>query len=150
MPFDTVHITREDYNTLYESERTRIKSVRFESLGEALYGIAWLVYERVADSPVPGDANGDDKVDGHDYLVWANHFGDDPAADPPGSPANGDFNDDGVVDGLDYLVWVAYYGIGPNDATTVPEPTSIALAVIGITAATTLAGRRWRSASGRP
>ena len=47
----------------------------------------------------PGDANFDGKVDGLDYLVWAENFGDDPADDPPGSPENGDFNDDGVVNG---------------------------------------------------
>jgi hypothetical protein len=73
---------------------------------------------------VPGDANGDLKVDGLDYLVWADHFGDDPAADPPGSPGNGDFNQDGVVSGLDYLVWVGNFGNGPNDAVSVPEPTA--------------------------
>jgi hypothetical protein len=79
----------------------------------------------------PGDANGDGKVDGLDYLVWAGSFGDDPAADPPGSPANGDFDDNGVVDGLDYLVWAGNFGNGPNDAAAVPEPTTLALAGVG-------------------
>ena len=36
--------------------------------------------------PTPGDANGEGKVNGLDYLVWAENFGDDPADDPPGAP----------------------------------------------------------------
>jgi hypothetical protein len=76
---------------------------------------------------VPGDGNGD----GLDYLVRADKFGDDPAADPPGSPENGDFNDDGVVDGLDYLLWASNFEMGPNDGVAVPEPSSALLAVLG-------------------
>jgi hypothetical protein len=79
----------------------------------------------------PGDANGDGKVDGLDYLVWAANYGDDPADDPPGSPANGDFDDSGVVDGLDYLVWAGNFGNGPNDASAVPEPTAMVLVSVG-------------------
>ncbi|MCA9100828.1 MAG: dockerin type I domain-containing protein [Pirellulales bacterium] len=70
---------------------------------------------------LPGDANGDGNVDGLDYLVWAENFGDDPADDPPGSPANGDLNDDGVVDGLDYILWAGHFGESTN-LTSVPEP----------------------------
>ncbi|MEZ6071760.1 MAG: dockerin type I domain-containing protein [Pirellulales bacterium] len=80
----------------------------------------------------PGDANGDGKVDGVDYLVWAGHYGEDPAADPPGSPANGDFDGNGVVDGLDYLVWASNFGHGPNDTTSVPEPSALLLLCGGV------------------
>jgi hypothetical protein len=82
---------------------------------------------RVAVPLHPGDANGDGQIDGHDYLVWAENFGDNPADDPPGSPFNGDFNDDGVVGGLDYLTWAANFGMGPNDVVAVPEPSSLGL-----------------------
>jgi len=74
-------------------------------------------------APIPGDANGDDVVDGLDYLVWAAHYGDNPAEDPPGSPDNGDLNGDDVVDGLDYLFWAAHYG--ESRATAVPEPSGL-------------------------
>jgi hypothetical protein len=80
---------------------------------------------------LPGDANGDRAIDGHDYLVWAAAYGDNPAADPPGVPANGDFNDDEVVDGLDYLTWAANYGQGPNNTVPVPESGTGALFVAG-------------------
>jgi hypothetical protein len=63
-------------------------------------------------TPITGDGNADGTVDGLDYLLWANFFGDDPAQDPPGAPANGDYNEDGMVDGADYLVWVEHYGAG--------------------------------------
>jgi hypothetical protein len=78
---------------------------------------------------MPSDGNGDGKVDGLDYLLWAGNYGDDPAADPPGSPANGDYNDDNVVNGLDYLVWAGNFGAGV--ATAVPEPGSCVLLIMG-------------------
>ncbi|MCA9100604.1 MAG: hypothetical protein KDA63_05630 [Planctomycetales bacterium] len=80
----------------------------------------------------PGDANDDGRVDGLDYLVWAEYFGDDPAEDPPGAPANGDLNFDGVVDGLDYLEWASNFGQGPNDALAVPEPAAALFAWGGL------------------
>ncbi|MCA9099762.1 MAG: hypothetical protein KDA63_01345, partial [Planctomycetales bacterium] len=58
------------------------------------------------------DGNLDGQVDGLDYLLWAQFYGDDVAQDPPGSPQNGDYNNDGKVDGLDYLVWAGQYGEG--------------------------------------
>ncbi|MEZ6072030.1 MAG: dockerin type I domain-containing protein [Pirellulales bacterium] len=61
---------------------------------------------------IPGDGNGDGKVDGLDYLIWAENFDDNPANDPPGSPYNGDFDGDGKVDGLDYVVWANHFEQG--------------------------------------
>jgi hypothetical protein len=53
----------------------------------------------------PGDANGDGKVDGQDYVVWLNHYG-----TTASGAAKGDFNNDGMVDGRDYVVWLNNYG----------------------------------------
>jgi len=52
----------------------------------------------------PGDANGDGKVDGLDYVVWLNHY--NQSATGAGS---GDFNNSGKVDGLDYVIWLNNY-----------------------------------------
>ena len=93
---------------------------------------------------VPGDGNGDGKVDGLDYIIWAMNFDDDPADDPPGPPENGDFNADGRVDGLDYITWASNFGQGPGDGITVPEPSSIATLFVGVIAC----GLRRRSTGG--
>ncbi len=52
-----------------------------------------------------GDANGDNKVDGIDYVVWLNHYNQNISR-----PTNGDFNNSGKVDGVDYIIWVNGYG----------------------------------------
>jgi len=52
-----------------------------------------------------GDANSDGKVDGIDYVIWLNHYGQNVS-----SSAVGDFNSDNRVDGIDYVVWLNNYG----------------------------------------
>lgn len=54
----------------------------------------------------PGDANGDNRVDGQDYVVWLGHFG----ASTSAGPSGGDFNRSGRVDGQDYVVWLNGFG----------------------------------------
>jgi hypothetical protein len=56
-------------------------------------------------SPKPGDTNNDRIIDGRDYVVWLNHYGQNLLG-----PINGDLNNDGVVDGRDYVVWLNNYG----------------------------------------
>ncbi|MBI3980978.1 hypothetical protein HY345_03180 [Candidatus Microgenomates bacterium] len=52
----------------------------------------------------PGDANGDGKVDGIDYVIWLNHYNQFTNR----GRMDGDFNNppDGKVDGLDYVIWI--------------------------------------------
>jgi hypothetical protein len=86
----------------------------------------------MSPSPLsPGDGNFDGVIDGYDYLIWAGHYGDDPAESLPGSPSNGDYNNDGVVDGDDYNVWADHYGQGPGDVAAIPEPGAFALLIMG-------------------
>lgn len=56
-------------------------------------------------APAMGDANGDGRVDGIDFVVWLNHYG----ADTPNRNRDGDFDSDGKVDGIDYIVWLNNY-----------------------------------------
>ena len=53
----------------------------------------------------PGDANGDSRADGVDYVVWLNHY-----YQSVTGATNGDFNNSGKVDGVDYVVWLNNYG----------------------------------------
>jgi len=54
-----------------------------------------------------GDANGDNVVDGKDYVIWLNKYGQSTTQ----GKTSGDFNLDGLVDGKDYVVWVNNYGL---------------------------------------
>ena len=54
----------------------------------------------------PGDANGDNLVNGADYLIWLQNYG----ASTSLGPKAGDFNISGKVDGADYLIWLQNYG----------------------------------------
>ncbi len=63
-----------------------------------------------------GDANNDGRVDGKDYIVWLNHFGQNASG-----PSNGDFDNNGTVNENDYIAWQNNYGsTGP---TISPSPT---------------------------
>ena len=55
---------------------------------------------------VPGDANGDRKVDESDYAIWFSHY----TLQTVNGSADGDLNKDGVVDGADYVIWLTHYG----------------------------------------
>lgn len=59
----------------------------------------------VLSATKPGDANGDGRVDGLDYLRWRNNYGRTTSA----GHTEGDFNGDGIVDGLDYVRWLNNY-----------------------------------------
>ena len=89
------------------------------------YALAWQ-----SNLVTVGDGNGDGKVDGLDYVLWADHYG-----QTGRSYWEGDYDQNGVVDGLDYVLWADGFGTGaaafPNLATSitvVPEPGSLVLA----------------------
>jgi len=92
---------------------------------------------------LPGDYNGDGAVDAADYTVWRNTLGQSGvglAADgsgPAGVP-------DGTVDEWDYNFWKANYGLAalPITATAVPEPHSIALALLATCLILSHSGRK--------
>jgi hypothetical protein len=85
-----------------------------------------------------GDYNQDGIVDAADYVLWRNSEG----LSGPGLAADGD--GDEVVDSDDYNIWRSNYGATLGSASslnapsgfivTVPEPTSLALMLIGTVA----------------
>jgi hypothetical protein len=84
---------------------------------------------------LPGDYNGDGIVDASDYDVWRKNSGLTGGA----TYANGDGNRDGNVTLADYTIWQSHFGqtasgTGASSglATAVPEPSSLALVIIGI------------------
>jgi len=49
----------------------------------------------------PGDADGDDRVDGVDYSIWHNNY----TKQVTNGPRGGDFDNSGIVNGVDYSIW---------------------------------------------
>ena len=67
---------------------------------------AYMTVKVIVPTPKPGDANGDTKVDGVDYVIWLNHYGQTIS----GGVAVGDFNKSGKIDGVDYVIWLNNFG----------------------------------------
>jgi hypothetical protein len=63
---------------------------------------------------LPGDANGDGKVDDADYAIWRTNYN----QTKTGGASIGDFNTNGKVEGLDYVIWLTNFG-----KTSGPSPT---------------------------
>jgi hypothetical protein len=77
---------------------------------------------------IPGDFDGDNDVDGADFVAWQTNF---PKASGA-TLAQGDADSDGDVDGADFVVWQTHFPTsGGSGVTTIPEPTSILPLMIG-------------------
>ena len=74
----------------------------------------------------PGDYNADGAIDAADYTVWRDF------ASATTHINRGDGNLDGAVNAADYEVWQSNYGGGPALITSVPEPATIALTLLGV------------------
>ena len=84
---------------------------------------------------MPGDANGDGKVNGVDLDAVLSNY------NRTGMDwAHGDFNGDGVVNGLDLDVLLSNYNQTSSSAAAVPEPSSLVL--LGVLAVGLLARAR--------
>jgi hypothetical protein len=85
-------------------------------------------------SAVPGDANGDGRVDGIDLTIWSdNRFGE-------GNWTHGDFTRDGLVDGSDFDLWTQFRFTGTELAlvANVSLPGSLPRAALNEQAAIVL------------
>jgi hypothetical protein len=76
-----------------------------------------------------GDYNNDGTVNAADYQEWRQQFG------RTGQSLSADGNGDGVVDTADYIIWRKSMpaASNTNGASVVPEPVSVALAVLAAT-----------------
>lgn len=85
------------------------------------------------DSVIGGtaDFNEDGSVDGNDFLVWQRNVGIDSGA----LYGQGDGNRDGAVNGQDLALWKFYFAEAsdgaPELAAAIPEPSSIAMCLLG-------------------
>ena len=106
-------------------------------------------YRDAVKLPRPCDGNADDCVDGLDYVIWSNHYGE--CGQPVwsvGGWAVGNYNQDDCVDGLDFVAWSNNYLQGcPAQPGQVPEPASAAALLAGW--AVLLAHRRRERQGGR-
>jgi len=107
----------------------------WDDLHPTTAGHAMLAEQALLALRLPGDYNGDGTVDAADYTVWRDAAG----QIGPGLAADGDAN--GVVNGADYNLWREHFGVVGgggslvNGTTSVPEPSTLVLAVLAVAAA---------------
>lgn len=77
-----------------------------------------------------GDFNGDGIVDTTDYTVWRDSEG------QTGADLVADADDSGTVDFSDYAIWATNYGaiFSPSSSFATPEPTTLAAALVAVSA----------------
>ena len=94
---------------------------------------------------LPGDANGDGRVDGSDVTIlagnWQYGVG---APEPDATWSMGDFNGDGMVDGSDVTILAGNWQAGVYAASAVPEPSTLVSLLILLTLSTVARFARWR------
>ena len=78
------------------------------------------------------DFDNDNDVDGNDFLIWQRGLGTTTGA----TNGNGDANGSGAVDGADLAAWKTEFGAsgGSAAASAVPEPATMALSLVVLTA----------------
>ena len=84
----------------------------------------------VSEVLVPGDANDDGHVDHTDAQILAMNWGSG-SEQEPATWAQGNFDDDYFVGPKDAAIMAANWGHGTGEATGVPEPSVLAMLVIG-------------------
>jgi hypothetical protein len=86
-------------------------------------GVIRYIVEAVGDA----DFNGDDAVDGADFLVWQQNLG------TAGGLAQGDADGDGRVTGADLGFWQQQFSaVAPTETAAIPEPASATLAALAL------------------
>jgi hypothetical protein len=100
------------------------------SLQDTKFAWAFINFdEPISPLALAGDYNRDGTVNAADYEQWRGEFG------QSGESLSADGNGDGVVDAADYIIWRKSMpdSAGAGGASVVPEPLSVALAVLATT-----------------
>jgi hypothetical protein len=97
-----------------------------------------ITYDITSATGGDADFNGDDVVDGADFLIWQRNV--DKTTGATQSQGNANPAVDGAVNGEDLAIWKSQFGSAAAAAQAVPEPAGAVLLVAGAVAA--LAGRR--------
>jgi hypothetical protein len=115
-------------------ETTSATARRFESRNNANNGTGSFPDYRprlMVWFAIPGDFDGDNDVDGADFVAWQTHFPKSTGATPP----EGDADFDGDVDGADFVVWQTNFPYSPGPAAApVPEPGAWLMAMLWLPA----------------
>ena len=85
---------------------------------------------------IKGDANGDGSVAFSDFLTLSANFG------SSGFYTDGDFDKDGTIAFSDFLLLSSNFGQSSAVAAAVPEPSSVAMALLGVVGLLTITRRR--------
>jgi hypothetical protein len=123
----------------------RVADIPIELVNAFLYTMpAYSVSTIVLRSGAEGDFNLDGVVDGDDLAAWKTSFGTTTGA----TFRDGDNDRDGDVDGADFLAWqraaVPSGATVNQNSTTVPEPTGLFLAFVGLAAVAKAFGQKPR------
>ena len=125
------------------SQKTYVRDAAYfgPAMSSSTSGSVAIDYIRMAEgafSPeeevkIPGDANGDGKVDGSDVTILAGNWQKGVSDGLTASWGEGDFNGDGKVDGSDVTILAGNWQYGVTAAAAaVPEPSTIVLLLVGI------------------
>lgn len=117
---------------------TQLQQVAFgEPTGNGVYYIDNLIVQTAVPSTDNADFDGDNDVDGADFLIWQRGVGNMSA-----DLEDGDANDDNSVDGLDLDIWRTEFGMPQTQVATsaIPEPSGLGLLALG-SGALALVGR---------
>jgi hypothetical protein len=79
-------------------------------------------------TPLGGDFDLDDDVDGDDFAIWQANF----PKSTGGYLDIGDADNDGDVDGADFVIWQTNFPAGGLESTAVPEPHSFGAMLVAV------------------
>jgi T5SS/PEP-CTERM-associated repeat protein len=94
---------------------------------DVLYSATGVTLKNFALNSLPGDANSDGRVDLTDFGLLKSNFGKE------GGLAQGDFDGSGKIDLTDFGILKSHFG-QTQPTAGVPEPSTLALALLGVVA----------------